>query len=225
MVATTPELIDSIANLLSPFIWPAVLLFIIVKFRSNIGDFVKNLHEFTLRAPGIEASARRREIKAAAALGAAVARPGKDEPDDPSILADAVASALPDARAQRLLAGSLVLWVDDRPDNNIYERQAMEALGVRFILALSTEEALTFLRRQSFDMIISDMGRPPDPRAGYTLLDDLRRSGNITPFFIYAGSRSPEHIREARSHGAIGCTNSARELISAVTAIITAAKR
>jgi CheY-like chemotaxis protein len=69
----------------------------------------------------------------------------------------------------------------------VHERQALEALGVRFVLAKSTDEAVEKLNRGSFDAIISDMGRPPDPRAGYTLLDKLRGAGDRTPFIIYAG--------------------------------------
>jgi CheY-like chemotaxis protein len=69
------------------------------------------------------------------------------------------------------------LWVDDFPNNNIYERQALEALGVNFVLATSTEEALKKISRQRFDAIISDMGRPPDSRAGYTLLDQSDTPG------------------------------------------------
>jgi len=34
-----------------------------------------------------------------------------------------------------------VLWVDDRPENNSHERQAFEALGLRFTLAQSTDQA------------------------------------------------------------------------------------
>ncbi len=106
----------------------------------------------------------------------------------------------------------IVLWVDDRPDNNILERRSMAAYNIDFILARSTGQALAELRKQQFDAIISDMGRPPDSRAGYTLLDALRGSGDQTPYFIYAGSRDPEHVREARSRGAQGTTNRSDEL-------------
>ena len=88
------------------------------------------------------------------------------------------------------------------------------------MLARSTDEALERLARQRFDAIISDMGRPPDPRAGYTLLDQLRSTGKETPFIIYAGSRDPEHVAESRSHGAIGCTNNANELIKMVMSVL-----
>ena len=113
-----------------------------------------------------------------------------------------------------------MLWVDDRPNNNINERQSLEALGVSFVLATSTDEAIDKIKRQSFDAIISDMGRPPDPQAGYTLLDKLRASGNQTPFVIYAGSRSPEHQAEARRRGAVGCTNRPNELFEMVLSVL-----
>ncbi len=111
--------------------------------------------------------------------------------------------------------------MDDRPNNNRFERQALEALGVDIELSTSTEDALGKLRRRSYDLIISDMGRPPDDRAGYTLLDQLRGSGNYTPYVIYASSRSPEHVKESREHGAIGCTNLPQELIAMVTTALT----
>ncbi len=133
-----------------------------------------------------------------------------------------VAAALPSPRAQRRLQGARILWVDDRPDNNRFERQALEALGIDIDLSTSTDDALGKIRRRSYDLIISDMGRPPDARAGYTLLDQLHSSGNQIPFVIYASSRAPEHVRESREHGAIGCTNSPQELIAMVTAALTA---
>ena len=107
----------------------------------------------------------------------------------------------------------LVLWVDDNPDNNIIERQSMAAYNIDFVLSRSTDDALAQLRTQRFDAIISDMGRPPDPRAGYTLLDALRGNGDQTPFFIYAGSRAPEHVREGYRRGAQGTTNMGDELL------------
>lgn len=110
----------------------------------------------------------------------------------------------------------LVLWVDDRPDNNIIERRSMAAYNIDFVLAQSTGQALAELRKQQFDVIISDMGRPPDSRAGYTLLEAVRGSGDHTPFFIYAGSRDPAHVREALSRGAQGTTNVGDELLEMI---------
>jgi CheY-like chemotaxis protein len=113
-----------------------------------------------------------------------------------------------------------VLWVDDRPDNNVYERQAFEALGITFALANSTNQALELLKGNSFAAIISDMGREEGPKEGYVLLDALRETGDLTPFFIYAGSNSPAHKREAAKHGGQGTTNNPQELFEMVTAAV-----
>jgi len=109
-----------------------------------------------------------------------------------------------------------ILWVDDRPDNNVHERQAFEAQGLQFKLVLSTNEALEALNQQKFACIISDMGRKEGPKEGYVLLDKLRASGNTTPYVIYAGSNLPEHKKMAREHGALGSTNRAQELFQLV---------
>lgn len=110
-----------------------------------------------------------------------------------------------------------ILWVDDRPENNTYERQAFEAMGLRFTLAMSTDEAFERLAQARFAVIISDMGRKEGPREGYVLLDQLRKEGDRTPLFFYAASNAPEHKRETREHGGQGCTNNAQELFEMVT--------
>lgn len=110
-----------------------------------------------------------------------------------------------------------ILWVDDRPDNNTYERNVFESLGFKFDLARSTDEALELLRHSRYGAIISDMGRPEGPREGYRLLEAVRASDKFTHFFIYASSNKPEHKREAAERGAQGSTNRASELVDLVT--------
>jgi CheY-like chemotaxis protein len=214
------KLIDAITKLLGVMLWPAVVLFVLIRFGAAFRDFIASMGEFSLKGVGFEASAKRK-AEAAAALAAAAAshaEPGAP-PDatarDARAAADVVAEFVT-PRMIRRAGRSTVLWVDDRPDNNVHERQALEALGVSFVLAKSTEEAIEKLHRGSFDAIISDMGRPPDSRAGYTLLDRLRAEGDRTPFIIYAGSRDPEHRAEAIRHGAVGCTNRPDELFAMV---------
>lgn len=110
-----------------------------------------------------------------------------------------------------------ILWVDDVPENNIYERQAFDAAGIRVTLALSTNDAFERLASNRYAAIISDMGRREGPREGYVLLDSLRQQGDLTPLFFYASSSLPEHRRETREHGGQGCTNNAQELFELVT--------
>jgi CheY-like chemotaxis protein len=110
-----------------------------------------------------------------------------------------------------------VLWVDDKPNNNIYERQAFEQVGLRFTLVESTSEALSAIKREKFSAVISDMGRREGPQEGYVLLEKLRSAGIKTPLFFYAGSGSPEHRRLTKERGGQGCTDDAQELFQMVT--------
>ena len=219
------RLISAVGGLLAVLVWPAVVLFFLVRFRHALTDFFSNLGELSLKAPGMEATAKRQQVEAAAALGAAMAKhaPSDNTTDAVTDPRD-VAESLPSPRTQRRLQGSRILWVDDRPSNNRFERQALEAFGIYIDLSTSTQDALEKIQRQSYDLIISDMGRPPDNRAGYTLLDKLRSDGNKTPFVIYSGSRAPEHVREAIQHGAFGLTNSPQELVEIVTRALTGSR-
>jgi CheY-like chemotaxis protein len=136
---------------------------------------------------------------------------------------NAAGRVLEGIRTSERLAGSVdnrwrsrILWVDDRPGNNAYERQAFESMGITFTLALSTQEALSELSKQRFAAIISDMGRKEGPKEGYVLLEKVRQTDRQTPFFIYAGSNAPEHQREAIARGAQGTTNRPRDLVDMV---------
>ncbi len=113
-----------------------------------------------------------------------------------------------------------LLWVDDRPANNLHERRALEAAGYAVQLATSTDDALAMVGRDRFDTIVSDMGRPEGERAGYDLLEKLRATGNATPFIIYSGSGAPEHRAEAKRRGALDSTNDPNELLELVAGAV-----
>jgi CheY-like chemotaxis protein len=94
----------------------------------------------------------------------------------------------------------------------------LHALGIYVDLSTSTDDAVAKVTaRGGYDVIISDMGRPPDEQAGYTLLAELRRLGVTTPFVIYATSRDPAHFDESVQRGAEGCTNRPNELVEPMT--------
>jgi len=203
-------------------IWAGVTVFFLILFRAPITKVLERLSQLKVKADksGVEITFAAALVEAGASLALAIgSKPetgASQQPPDTKEIAQTVQAAAPHAQADRF-SRSEVLWVDDRPDNNIYERRAFEAIGLRFTLARSTEEALSTLKERAFAAIISDMGRPPDSRAGYTLLDSLRSTGNKTPFIIYAGSRSPEHKRQTEEHGGQGCTNQPDELFTLVT--------
>lgn len=219
MLEQVNGLITAVGELLGAVLWPALVLFLALRFGPAIMRKFATSEQVTVEGLGIKASFQQK-VKAATALGAAEATRGNQDSAaaaDPDSIAQTVASAVPDAGAQQRLRESFVLWVDDRPANNRYERQALEALGMRVDIATSTQDALERVRNQHFDLVISDMARPPDPLAGYTLLDGLRTAGKRIPFIIYAGSPRPDYVREARERGALGYTNSPQELLLMVS--------
>lgn len=161
------------------------------------------------------------KMQMSAVASLAIATTQKGEVHSPkSEIQDIVAMVQHAASSRQIQAtswGNHVLWVDDRPSNNVHERRAFEALGLKFTLALSTNEAFNKLSTERFAAIISDMGRVEGPREGYVLLDALRAKGNQTPLFFYASSNAPEHKEETIRHGGQGCTNNAQELFQMVT--------
>jgi CheY-like chemotaxis protein len=217
------KVVDALTRLLGVLVWPVLLAYVLVKFAPAFKDFFASLGEFTFKGGGFEATAKRKQEATAALVAASVGRPNTEgTPQTAAMEAREAATAVEqlDRRTLRKASSAWALWVDDRPDNNIYERQSLEALGIRFVLAKSTDDALDKIAIQRFDVVISDMGRPPDPRAGYTLLDRLRETGSRVPFVIYAGSNASEHKAEAQRRGAIGSTNRANELFRYVLAAL-----
>jgi CheY-like chemotaxis protein len=197
-------------------LFPVLVLFIFAWLVSCHSSKLYGPHEFKDEKIWSETQ----KMIASASIAAAKAhRPDSDSNEiNFAQIAEIVKNALPRGRyVDTTLWRNRLLWVDDRPENNVYERQAFEALGFIFSLALSTKEALEMLEQSKFAAIISDMGRREGPREGYVLLEALRSKGNETPFVIYAGSNLPEHKHEAQQRGAQGSTNDPQELFVLVT--------
>ncbi len=111
------------------------------------------------------------------------------------------------------LIGKSVLWVDDNPSNNMLVVRALKRLQLDVEEQLDTEAGLAAMKRRHFDLVISDMGRGTNMRAGYDLLQAIRAQKNAVPFLIFAGSDSPEFRREAEDRGAQLSTNNMLELM------------
>ena len=124
-------------------------------------------------------------------------------------------TALARATREDPIYGLRVLWVDDRPDNNVVFKLELMTRDVSVVTEASTVSAMSRSDLDAYDVIISDMSRPPDSKAGFALIAALRESGFQTPVVIYAGgfassSRNRTRVREA---GGFGCTNEAHELL------------
>jgi len=201
--------------------WPAIVVFFLLYFGVPLKKFLADMAEFRLKAgpAGIEASAKRQQVEAAALLGAAAAqKQGQVEGEAPVADEDRareIAKVVGQAakpKAEGKLLGASILWVDNNPAKDLFERKAMEVFGVRFTDSASTADALEKIKSSKFDLIVSDMNRPPDPQAGYTLLEEKKRLGDDTPFIIYAGSSRADHKAEARTRGAFGAAGNPQEL-------------
>jgi DNA-binding NtrC family response regulator len=120
------------------------------------------------------------------------------------------------------LLGRSALWVDDKPDNNRNERQALTALGMGVTVCTSSDAALGLLKTRTFDVVISDMKRPEGTHAGLDLLTAIRATGNQVPYVIYAGTPSASDVADATSRGAFGYTADPSTLLRLVTAAVAA---
>jgi CheY-like chemotaxis protein len=154
-----------------------------------------------------------KEEAVSAAASAARAWPGQ-EIDVPRIRATVDKAFTPEVANN--LTGKAVLWVDDNPDNNKLVVRALRRFHLDVEQATSTEAGLAAMQRRPFDLVISDMGRGTDMRAGYDLLKAIRSSGSQVPFFIFSSGDQPEFRREAKELGAQLSTNNMLELVDYV---------
>jgi CheY-like chemotaxis protein len=206
-------MLADVTSLIGTILWPAVVLVALALFRRPISKLLGS-DNVTVKGPGgFELSASSRE-QAATALTKASEKPTA------TTLGRAEALSQVDVAArtmQEIGQRARALWVDDQPANNVYEAEALEAVGIDVELSTSTADALARVQRNPpYDVIISDMVRADDEQAGYDLLDALRSAGDLTPVVIYAGSRSAEHFNEAVRRGAEGSTNQPQELVGLV---------
>lgn len=227
IVDSAVKVLDAIARLMAEIAWPLLAFFILFKFRSAIHAFFESLGEFSFKGAGLEASAKKKQIEAAASLAAAAAsdpRSNVSAPQAAQEAADVISEVLTNEVVRRAKRAR-ILWVDDIPENNSSERESFEALGIEVVAVTDTDQAIDVLKAARFDLVISDMGRPPDQRAGYTLLDKMNHLRIRVPFLIYsAGGDLPQHRLEALSRGARGSTNRATELFEMALRILGSSK-
>jgi CheY-like chemotaxis protein len=129
--------------------------------------------------------------------------------------ASSVLARLPSVHAraklvESLLRGRRVLWVDDRPENNFYERVGLSQLGLAVDLAVSTAEGLQAAEYLKPDVIVSDMKRGVKEDAGLELLQSLRSRGINTPVVFYIARVDQSRRTPA---GAFAITARADELL------------
>lgn len=220
------EIATTITDLVGTLVWPAVVLTIFLVLRRPLTRLIGGIKSLSVSAGGTDVTVAVDD--ATTALTAAATAKDGSEATATGVIATARTARSTAGRAAELLHNAdgttarRGLWVDDKPDNNRFERAALEALGIRFDLCRSTDEATGKLAASAdqYSIIISDMSRPEGKTAGLTLLDWLREHGVRTPCVIYAGSATAQQIAETKEHGGVDRTNDPNALVEKVAAVI-----
>jgi CheY-like chemotaxis protein len=120
----------------------------------------------------------------------------------------------PNSESTNTIKNKHILWVDDNPRNNSYLVASLQEKGHTVDFALSTDEAIAKFTSQSYDIVISDMGRPDDGKAGITLVKQIRALSPGVPFYIFCGAWAARSFHdEALKNGATDITSSGTTLL------------
>ena len=114
-----------------------------------------------------------------------------------------------------------VLWVDDHPQNNIYEKRFFENHRIAVHNVTGSADALRLLAMYDYDVVISDMGRGEDRLAGLKLAGQMRTRDHTTPLIIYtvrpdgaaAQQAQREMVAEAGAQGVVVTPQEVRSVI------------
>ncbi|MEW6639965.1 MAG: response regulator [Pseudomonadota bacterium] len=222
MIDAVVKILEAIAHLVGAFAWPLVALAALRWFAPTIRSMFSDKSDVSLSGFGAALTAKRESREAIAIAEATKVESVGATPQQINWFQNSVGKSFSATRwisSLRLddTIGKSILWADDQPENNTYERRALEKLGIDIDTVPSTAAAIEALKGREYDVIISDMSRPESPRAGRELLEKLTILRPATPFIVYTSSISPEQEVEIIKAGAFGSTNSASELIRLIT--------
>lgn len=93
--------------------------------------------------------------------------------------------------SRAIVEGARLLWVDDVPAGIVKESRLLEDAGAVITRALNSGEAIDKLNRENFDLVISDIKRDGDNRAGITFANTLAQRPNAPPLIFYVGTMVP----------------------------------
>jgi CheY-like chemotaxis protein len=125
------------------------------------------------------------------------------------------------ARLGRLAVGTRLLLVNDQPEDMEVPIQLFEEIGINVRIAASSEEALSLLKAEPFDVVVSDMARDSIQDEGLRFLDAARKAGVYRPTIFTVGRYQPDR---GTPPYAFGITNRVDELLNLVIDIVERVK-
>jgi CheY-like chemotaxis protein len=117
-----------------------------------------------------------------------------------------------------------VLWVDDRPANNENERGLLRPYGIVFDNVVSTDEAVEQLANETYDLVITDLGRQGSSDRSSTagaafLAQPVLRQGG-PPVIVYAGTWAVWQRDDLVRQGALDVMSNREQLIATVLDVL-----
>lgn len=96
---------------------------------------------------------------------------------------------------------STILCIDDEPAVSATLENALRGMGHRPVVAISIDEGIRAVSRETFDLIISDHQMPDG--SGIDLLTTLKRNGQDIPVIMTSSYHSVEQAVTSIRHGAV----------------------
>ncbi len=202
----------SMLNGIASILWPLIALFVIWRLWPALKSVIES-RSFTVEILGVKLSVEEATKKLQSQIDDLEKEflKMKAGPEDlvPETL---VPPAQPPAR---------ILWVDDHPENNVFEAAKLRRDGFLIDQVLSTGEALAELSARNYQIVISDMGREEDgierPDAGLLLLSKMKERSVSVPFILFTSqAATARYGLRARTSGARGVTSSPLELFEII---------
>lgn len=117
-----------------------------------------------------------------------------------------------------------VLWVDDQPANNEPERKLLRLNGIVFDNVVSTGEAVEQLANESYDLVITDLGRSHSSdrsqTAGAAFLSEPILADGGPPVIVYGNQWAMRQREKLLRLGAVEVTASRSQLIDSVLGLL-----
>jgi len=215
-----------------PIIWFLVVfpIFVLAVFAWLVSRHHAKLYspsDYRRDSAFIKASGEQFEVVAAPGAATARREEAVASQDETAFEARRMAKHLAKLTPAILLAARTrkILWVDDREESRVFERQALQSLGFAIVVVETTGDAIAAIEREQFDVVISGMGRQTDARAGFTLLSRVRNYNVTVPYILYFQAPTADQQTEAWNRGALGIVSSPGDLVTLIVNTVASATR
>ncbi|SDW55427.1 response regulator [Nitrosomonas communis] len=206
------ESLSKLITALSSLAWPVIFGLLLYKFHKPIQTLIESARgrKFTIKVAGNELTmeeASEQQRKIVNDVQSRLAEIEKRLEVSKTISLNRESKEAPPTKR--------ILWVDDNPKNNSYLVASLQEMGHFVEIARSTDEGIRKFKESSPDIVISDMRRPEDKKAGITLTKAIHSIKDGVPIFIFCGGWAARNMREeALASGVTEITSSGTTLLS-----------